>query len=130
MTTTTTIETSVAYISLLENGIIRIKTKDDIFMEPHHLDENYQAYRQLIPEGKICFLVVLGKGNSVSKEGRKKMASVESSVYKKATVFVSRSLAYRLLVNVHIRATRNTHPVKIFQNEEAATEWLLTQMEK
>lgn len=118
------IETTVSYISSAESGIVRVESKKDCHLEPDHLDENATVYRKLMPEDQFCVLAVLHPTSTISKEAREKLADDERNRFKKAAAYVTTSLGHRLLLRFHMRLTKNTHPVRVFANEEDALTWL------
>jgi len=120
------IETSTSINTLLEDGIIRIRVKKGAYLEVDHLAENLRAYRALIPEGRMLFLVVTTRDSGVSKEARELLAMPERQAHKKAEAFIVRTLPQRMLINFHIRMNQRAYPVKAFRTEAEGVAWLRT----
>lgn len=118
------IETSVAYISLIDGDILRIEYKPDCEVGLEQFEENLQAYRQLIGNEKVYLLTVAGPGATTTPEVRRTFASTERSRFKIAEAFVITTLAHRILGSFVVRVLKPVHPILFFSSETEALRWL------
>jgi len=119
------IETKVAYITLIEENILRIEYKPDCFVDIQEYEENLQAYKKLIKEEKVYLLTIAPPGASVSLEVRNKFSTRERSSFKIAEAFVISTSAHRLIANFVIKVQKPKHPLRFFGFEFEAMEWLM-----
>jgi hypothetical protein len=118
------IETSVAFISLLDGDILRIEFKPDVFVEPGDMAENMEAYRKLVGDKKVYLLTIAPATSTLSPEARDLFASPGRSSFKLAEGFVISSLAHRIMANFISKVQKPKHPLRFFDSEEAAMKWL------
>jgi hypothetical protein len=121
------VETRIAYIERLNNGIIRVETKKDVMLETEDLDENFDVFLKMQENEKELFLIVFGVGGESNFESRIKFAELRRSRIKKAEALVVRSLSHRIESNFYKNYFKLPHPVEVFDDEEKAVEWLLSQ---
>jgi hypothetical protein len=118
------IETSVAYISLLDKDILRIEFKPDCFVDVREFEENMNAYKKLMTTEKVYLLTIATPGSSSSLEVRNNFSSPERSKFKHAEAFVISTLAHRLVANFVTRMRPPKHPLRFFNHEKDALRWL------
>ena len=122
-----TYESRISHISALSNGIIRVELKNDIELQPEDLDENMAIYNEIMGDEKQgLFLVVFAKEGSTTKEGREKFASPQRSAFKKAEALVVSTMSHRIESNFYKNYFDPKHPVRLFDNEQRAINWLST----
>lgn len=120
-------ESRIAHITALRNGIIRVDMKSGVELEAEDLDENMQIYEKILGKGNSgLFLLVFQSDGSSSKEGREKFASLERSKIKKAEALVINTISHRMESNFYKNFFNPKHPVRIFDNELNAIDWLLS----
>jgi hypothetical protein len=76
------------------------------------------------PEKPFYVLVDMREIADISDEARKFVAGKESAKYHSAMALVVSSLAARIMGNVYIRMNRPERPTKMFNDIEAAHQWL------
>lgn len=123
------VETRTARISLLEPDVLRIEYKADCFVDVEEFTENMAAYRQVMKTEKAYILTIANDGAEPSPEVRNIFASKERSAFKIAEAFVISSIAQRILANFVMKVQRPNHPLKFFNSEKEAKEWLYKQRE-
>lgn len=121
----TTIETSVAFISLIEDDVLRIELKPNCHLDLEEFEENMAAYKKLMRTDRAYLLTIASPGASMSIEARNKFATRERSAFKIAEAFVIRSLAHKLLADFVMKVQKPSHNLKFFRTEEEARKWLL-----
>lgn len=120
------IDTRISTIEQLENSIIRVEIKPNIIPMSSDLDENYKVYHEKLRIDKGLFLLVFNAGSESNFEVREKYANSKRAEIKKAEALVITTLSHRIESNFYKRRFKPNHPVKVFTNEKAATDWLLT----
>lgn len=125
-----TIETKVAWISLLEKDVLRIEYKPDCFVDLPEYEENMRAYRKLMTTDKVYLLTIANSGAESSPAVRNMFASKERSGFKIAEAFVIASLAHKLVANFVMKVQKPVHILRFFNNEKEAKNWLYEQREK
>lgn len=118
------IETKVAYISLIEEDILRIEYKPDCYVDLEEYEENMLAYKKLMKTERVYILTIANPGANLSKEVRDKFSTPDRSAFKIAEAFVIFTLAQRIIANFVIKVQRPHHSLKFFSNENDAIEWL------
>lgn len=118
------IETSVAFINMIDSDILRIEYKPDVYVDLEQFDENMKAYRQLMTTERVFLLTVVNPGAEMSLEVRNLFASKERSKFKIAEAFVISTLAHKIMADFVLRVQRPHHKISVFTTEEKAIEWL------
>lgn len=121
---TEVIETNTGFISLVEEGIIRVQGKDKVQIEVEDIDDNLRAFQKLRNNQKTAFLLLFGEEATISKEAREKFANKQRNSMKKAEALVISAPYHRLIANFHIAHFKPEFPTKIFTCEQEAIEWL------
>ncbi len=117
-------ETSTAHISLHDKDVLRVEYKANAYVDVMEFKENLEAYRRVMTTDKVYLLTIANEGAEPSPEVRKIFASKERSVFKIAEAFVLSSFAQRIIANFVMKVQRPHHPVKFFNSEEEARDWL------
>lgn len=113
-------------IERLDSGIIRSYYKYDVTLDIDKSKEVHEVVGKLT-EGKASpQLFIACFGMDVTKETREWGACEESNKYTLASAIVCNSMAHRILGNFFIKVQKPVRPTRMFSNEEAATEWLLS----
>lgn len=121
------IETPSAVFERKPSNIVYLKHKED-WAEPYTLDTakaNLAALRSLI-EGRQCGLVVYPPNIHLPKEVLEHYQ--EARAGQVATAFVINSFAKKIVANLFIKlaSKRDIEPTKAFNNEDDATQWVLS----
>tara|TARA_R110000868_G_scaffold327983_2_gene588911 strand:+ start:122 stop:505 length:384 start_codon:yes stop_codon:yes gene_type:complete len=120
----TTFETSIAFIQLLEDGIIRVKVKENAIIDQLGLSENLAIYKQILGNKKAKFITLFHALNTADFGIRSDYEAVNRVELKLAEAFVLASLSNRIEVNYHIQNTKKKYPTKLFNDEHSALKWL------
>lgn len=121
------VETSVAWITLIGEDILRIEYKPYCYVDVAEFEENLQAYRTIMKTEKVFVLTIANTGAESSPEVRNIFASQQRSGFKIAEAFVISSLAQRIVANYVMKFQKPSHPLRFFNSEAEAMNWLLGQ---
>lgn len=119
------IETSVAFIRLIGDDILRIEYKPDVYVDIPQYEENLLAYRQLMKTERVFIVTLIHPGAEMSLEVRNQFSSKERSAFKISEAFVISTLAHKIVANFIMKLRKPTHNVEVFSTEEKAMEWLM-----
>ena len=119
-------ETRISTIEQLENGIIRVETKNDVLLESSDLDENCKIYKEKLKIRRGLFLIIFNPGGESNAEARAKFANPNRFKMKIAEALVIKTLPHRIESNFYKNKIKPQHPVKVFSKEKEAIEWLLS----
>lgn len=123
-----TIETKSAYITKIDEDVVRVEIKKNYEITLSDLEENYNAYKQLFGDDmKLYILSVFNEGASTSLEVRNKFVSKERSAFKIAEAIVINSMAHRIVGNFVIKVQKPKHKMQAFGKEKEAMDWLLNE---
>ena len=123
---TETVEFEKSVYHFREDDIVIIRIKDNVHMEL----EDSRAEREMLYREKAHLLpmkvmIVPGEHASVSKEVRDYSNAPENTKMIKAEAIVVQALAHKIMANFITKFYKTPMPVKIFNNEEKALEWLI-----
>lgn len=124
------IETSVAYITLIEEDILRIEYKPDVYVDLPQYEENLVVYRQLMKTDRAFIVTLVHPGAEMSLEVRNQFSSKERSAFKVSEAFVISTLAHKIVANFIMKLQKPQHNVEVFSTEEKAIEWLMQERSK
>ncbi|MEO6901735.1 MAG: hypothetical protein ABI315_01110 [Bacteroidia bacterium] len=117
------IETTVALISLDENGIVHVHYKSYALYDVAQQLENKEAIYQLVGTRATPFLITSGENVIFTKSARENALKIEPTSPVCASAIVIENLAYRLVAEFYIKIQKPKKPHKIFTNREKAYEW-------
>jgi hypothetical protein len=117
------IETSIAIISINNDGVGHQYFKDNITMDVPEQMENLEAILKLCNGKPTPFVVTAGKNVIVTKDARDNALSLEDKSPINASAIVVQNLAYRLMAEFFIKVQKPKNPYKIFTKQEEAFEW-------
>ncbi|MBL7882715.1 MAG: hypothetical protein JNL69_01495 [Bacteroidia bacterium] len=123
MKTTTLIETSIAVISVDENGIGHQYFKDNTVLDIPEQLENLEVIKTVTEMKPTPFVISAGKNVIITKEARDNAISIEPLSPINASAIVVQNLAYRLIAEFFIKVQKPKMPYKIFTDKESAYEW-------
>ena len=119
-----TIETSSSRIWLDENGILHTVNRPGCCFDLAAAQENIHAVRNFLNGRKVPVAVDLRGTRSVSREARQYYAKEDGAVETLATALIVDSPVGRIIGNFFIGLHKPKSPVKIFDIETEAVEWL------
>lgn len=118
------IDTRVALIERREDGIICVRTKNDMHVTLTDSIQNIDVIRSFSAGGKVPLLVIAGPGGTMEDEVEKHWLEKLADRPIFAEAIVTNSLAHNILVNFSIKFYSLDRPVKMFTNEKDAINWL------
>jgi hypothetical protein len=96
-----------------------------------HVDVGLEEVKMMVAAGneltggkKAPLLMIIGEFGSFSKEAREFSANPEKENIATAVAYVINSIGLKLIANFYIRVNKPPKPVKVFNNEEDAVNWL------
>ena len=118
------IQTETAEICKLENGIIRVRIKDNAHLIAKNLEENYNAYLDLMDEDDAPFLIIVNDSATISTEGREEYNKKTRKEIRRKDALVIKNPATMLLINSQVKFIKPIIPTQAFLDEPHAIEWL------
>ena len=114
--------TSKYWLNLGDDGILRVKIKEDCSVDIDDIQLFYEAYERLT-EGKIVpWLLVASTEYSISRDAQEFGAS--QSHRRLGMAIVTESTWNKLLINTYSRIIRPKSPLLVFTDEAEAIAWL------
>lgn len=121
------IETKSAYISKLDENTIKIVFKPDSILEREEYAELHSHYSTLLGDiDKIKFLVIIQEGFKMKDKYLNFFKKDYRTDFKKAEAFIVLNPASKMFFKVGLAIVRNSYPIKMFENETEAVNWLQT----
>ncbi len=117
------IETSIAIISINDDGIGHQHFKDNVTMDIPEQLENLEAIIKICNGHPTPFVITAGKNFIITKDARDNALSLEDKSPINANAIVVQNLAYRLIAEFFIKVQKPKSPYKIFTKKEEALEW-------
>lgn len=119
------IDLTHASISQEMNGIIFIRIKSGAVLDLAKIKEINEAKNKLADDRRHAVIFIAHENAVMTKEARNYSASEE--VFKNAVckAIVVKSTAHRLITNYFIHFLKPIAPVKMFNSEQKAVEWVL-----
>ena len=125
MKTVRNIETETAIISKLESGIIRVEVRDHAHLEAKNLEENYNAYLDLMDGDSAPFLILVNDTATISTDGRKEYNERTRKEIRRKDALVMKDPATLLLINSQVKFIKPIIPTRAFLDEQSAIRWLM-----
>lgn len=123
---TSEIVTRTQHIVLEDDGIVKCVVFENVLMELDDAVENVRAVGQLANGKKVPVLVDMSFAVGATKEARAYFSQPEVGEIQSASAIVVKSLMAQMLGNFFLGLNKTTFPIKIFQTEEEAREWLVS----
>jgi hypothetical protein len=117
------IETTIAIISINNDGIGHQHFKDNVTMDIPEQLENLEAIIKICNGQPTPFVITAGKNFIITKDARDNALSLEDQSPINANAIVVQNLAYRLIAEFFIKVQKPKMPYKIFTDQEIAFEW-------
>lgn len=119
------IETKSAHISKLDENTIKIVFKPNALLEKEEYDTLYGHYQSLLGiDSEIKFLVIIQQGFKMKDKYLNFFKKDYRTDFKKAEAFIVLNPASRMYFKVGLTLVKNNYPVKLFDNEKDALNWL------
>ena len=125
METLSEINTETANIKRLKNGVIRVEIRDDAHLEAKNLEENYNAYMDLMKGDSAPFLIIVNDSATISTEGREEFNKRTRREVREKDALVIKSPATMLLINSQVKFVKPIIPTMAFIDERSAMAWLV-----
>lgn len=111
-------------ISLKSNNIMYVTFKDNCVLDIDLQIKLIESYNQ-ITNGKLTRFIFLANENvTITKEARDNAILIEDISPLGASAIIVTNLAYKLIANFYLKFNKPKRPYKVFDNEQAAIEWL------
>lgn len=109
-----------------QDGIVIIRIKPDVHLEVEDSKaEQEMLYREKAHLMPMKVMIIPGEGASVSKEARDYSNAPENTKMIKAEAIVVNALAHKIMANFITKFYKIPMPVKVFNNEKKALDWLI-----
>ena len=118
------IETRTCTLRVDEEGVLRIIVKPGARMELADAEENMRACGELCGERSRAVIVDLSGVQSVSRDARNCFSGDLAKQFIRANATLVGSPTSRLIGNFFLALNRPPYPIKIFNDESDALEWL------
>lgn len=121
------IETKSTHISKLDENTIKVIFKPNALLEKDEYKSLYGHYQSLLAkDSDIKFLVVIQEGFKMKDKYLNFFKKDYRTDFKKAEAFIVLNPASRMYFKVGLTLVKNNYPVKLFDNEKDALNWLET----
>jgi len=117
------IETTIAIISVDENGIGHQYFKDNTVLDVPEQLENLEAIKSVTSMKPTPFVISAGKNVMITKDARDNAILIEPLSPINASAIVVQNLAYQLIAEFFIKVQKPKMPYKIFTDKQNAYEW-------
>jgi len=114
----------VLILTLREDGIIHAVPKARLEQSLADAQENLAAVRSLTCGKRHPLLLDVRGAGPISREARAHYVGDESAELVHAQALVSASTFDRVAANFYLRLAKARFPIRMFDSEEAAVEWL------
>lgn len=118
------IETETAFIRKLDSGVIRVEIKDYSTLKAENLEENYNAYIDLIDGDSAPFLIIVNETSTISTEGREEYNQKTRREVRSKDALVMKDPSTMLLINSQVKFIKPIIPTQAFLDEHSAMAWL------
>ncbi len=106
-----------------EDGILYSVSKKGPKQTLEQVKRSMEDFKKVIGNGKVCMMVDVTNSPETSKEVRDYVAKEFPGIIK-AIAMVSGSALGKMLANLFFSVKSQPYPVKMFNNEQEAKEWL------
>ncbi len=123
METIRSVETSISYLSINDDGIGHMHFKDGITMDIPEQMEHLKGIIELTENYPTPFVVTASEQVTFSKEARNNAIIIEDQSPVSAMAIVIENLAYRLIAEFYLKVQKPKKPFAVFTKKEKAYEW-------
>ncbi|MBL4657206.1 MAG: hypothetical protein JKX73_04340 [Flavobacteriales bacterium] len=124
------IDTRTATIQKRADGIVCVRTKNDVNVTTEDSIRTHDVIRSLANGGKVPLLVIAGSGGTMDDEVKERWLDRKKDRPVMAEAIVTGTLAHNILVNFSISFYRLDRPMKMFMDEVRAVIWLKGRIER
>ena len=118
------IDTRTATIQKRADGIVCVRTKNDVNVTTEDSIRTHDVIRSLANGGKVPLLVIAGSGGTMDDEVKERWLDRKKDRPVMAEAIVTGILAHNILVNFSISFYKLDRPLKMFMDEVRAVRWL------
>jgi hypothetical protein len=115
-------ESELAIFWFNEEGMLCANGKN-VLRTLENQKRTYECIKQISGNKKVCLLSDATSSSAQTKEVREYIAGEMPNLFK-AMAVISRSSMGRFITNVFLSVNRYPVPIKMFDNEASAREWL------
>lgn len=112
-------------ISIQDNGIIKLETKENVSMNQEDLMLIERFYQEKLKIESGLFLIVFSKNLKGDFNAKKHFVSFNDKKIKRAEAIVMREVSHQVESNYFLKNKMAEYPIKVFDNEKDAETWLL-----
>lgn len=116
--------TKIGEISLLKNGIVKVKGNSNIHIVLEDMYENDRIFDVLLKGKSAPFLTVFGENATIDPEAELYFANKDRSKIKSAEALVTWQTHHKLIGLTHLTNLKPDYPIKQFRDESDAIKWL------
>lgn len=120
------ISTKTEAISYDASGIAKCIVFKDVFMSEDEAKENIEAIKKITNGKRVPVMVDIRLAKGSTKQARAYLASEEVGQVQSACALIIGSSLSQLIGNFFLGLNKTKFPVKLFNDEEKAVEWLKT----
>lgn len=117
------IELPTATLWLDDEGILRSVSRKAPKQTLEQTRQNFQILKKYINNQKVCMLLDVTDTSQSTREVRD-FAAQELPTFVKAIAMISRSALGKMLANLFFSLKSQPYPVKMFNDENEALQWL------
>ncbi len=121
---TKTVETSVQFLELRADGIVKFTTKPGAEISLEAARETIEALRDLTGGKPAPCLLDITHLKSISRAARLYYAGPETAKYERATAMLVTSSLISVICNFFMGINKPVTPTKLFTSEHEAIQWL------
>ena len=119
---------SHAWMGFADDGIVRIRIFPNVNIDLEQIKAQHECIRHLAGAHAVAVMVDARADFTISREAQE--YSAQQSHFRIATAIISNNSVTRVLTNTYVKIFRPVSPIKIFDCEEKATQWLLQMIGK
>lgn len=120
------ISTKTEVITFDASGIAKCIVFKDVFMSEDEAKENIEAIKKITNGKRVPVMVDIRPAKGSTKQARAYLASEEVGQVQSACALIIGSSLSQLIGNFFLGLNKTKFPVKLFNDEEKAVEWLKT----
>lgn len=114
--------TAKYWLQLGDDGILRVKIREECFVNIEDIRLFYEAYERLTGEVPVPWLVDATKSYSITREAQEYGAA--QSHRRLGMAVITHSTITRIMLNAYTTMFRPKSPLRVFTDEADAIEWL------
>jgi len=119
-----TVECRISKVILRDDGILYVKIKPEELFNLSDAEELVEAAKQLGKGEKLLTLMVVGKGTIPTHDAREFAISKKGLKYRIGDAYVINTFAHNIVGQFMLKFQTPPIPMKLFNDENEAAEWL------